>query len=121
EMLEQIARGCGFTKAVDAHHRTLEPHVLAPIVARAGLHRYLWDLRRKNRVPVLRALAVENAGRRHGNHAYRHSRLRKQFLRAKRERHFRAGSDEDGTRLRRVGEDVAAALDPREARPRRES
>src|SRR5882672_5001595 len=80
EVLEEVARRGGLAEAVHADHRALESDVLAPIVADAGLDRYLWELRRQHGVPVGRVLAVENARRRHRDEPHGDPGLREQLL-----------------------------------------
>src|SRR6185436_11691139 len=110
-MLEKVTRGGGFAETVEADHGALETHVFAPIVGDAGFDRYLWESRRQHRVPVIRILAVKNAGRGHRNHPYRDPRLGELLARGQRGLDFRAGGDDNRPGRWRIGEHVAAARD----------
>src|SRR5581483_10570740 len=123
ELAEDDLSRRGGAEAIDPERDAAAAEEALPAERRRGLDRDTrGDAREEHRLLVARLLLGEELPARHRDDAHAHARSLERLARGERDVDLGAGREDDrvGLSLRRVGEDVAAAREPRgrrEARP----
>src|SRR4051812_40549887 len=111
EKLEDFGPWRRFAEAIDAEHRTLEPYVLTPEVAYAGLDCDAWETGRQDAIAVALLLAIEHVRARHRYEPHWYALFLQKLLRVAGQRDFGAGGNQ--YRARRIarcfGENITTA------------